>query len=196
MDFSPPEPDPLDQPMVLGRVVGRYLLDVDRARLVIQVRDAHAASIHGCLFTVFAASCSLAMGIMALISQRRFDSGSWSFVVPQKNHLGFLWLFSTLALAFVLPFWMRRLHGVARQIVASRTDRTLWAGSQRIPLRKVESILLQERHDPDGALMVRMLVSHHDGMEAMVLEDYDELAVRTLAAELARFLGCPVRWTA
>jgi hypothetical protein len=192
-----PDPDELlgGADSYLGRAIGRYVLDKDRARLVVHVRDSNAVSIHGCLFTVFAGFCVLVLGVMAMVSQRRFEPEWLSFVGPKRNHLGFLWLVSTAVLLIFLPFWMRRMHGASSQIVVSRTDRSLTVGSERVRLAKVEAIVLREQHDPDGALMVQMSVSHTDGMDCIVLEDYDEVSVRAVASELARYLGCHVVWS-
>lgn len=192
-----PDPDHLlgGVESYLGKSIGRYVLDKDRARMVVHVRDSNAVSIHGCLFTVFAGFCVLVLGVMAMVSQRRFEADWLSFVGPKQNHLGFLWLISTAGLLVFLPFWMRRMHGASSQIVVSRTNRSLTVGSERVRLSKVEAIVLRERRDPDGALMVQMSVSHTDGMDCVVLEDYDEVSVRAVASELARYLGCHVLWS-
>ena len=185
-----------DDVPVLAKDIGRFQIDRDRARLTVQRRDSNAVSIHGCLFTVFAAISTLALGVMGMAAQRRYDADTWSFLAPRSNHLGFLWVVSTIGLAVGMPVLMKRMHGAARQVVVDRIHRRLEVGSERIALRKVEAVLLQERRDPDERLLVRLLVGHTDGMECQVLEDYDEVAVRAVAAEMARYMGCPVRWIA
>ncbi|MFM7320804.1 MAG: hypothetical protein ACKO5K_04675 [Armatimonadota bacterium] len=179
----------------LDRPIGRNRVDRDAAHLVIRAIDANALPVHGCLFVVFGMACILSLGLLAMVSERRYDDTTLGFFAPRRNHFGFLWLVSTGVMALFLPWWIRRWHGPASVVDFSRPERLVRRrGTVLAPFSRLECVALREIRDPDGALLVRVSLWHTDGMECDLAEEYDESTARELANEISGFVGIPVRW--
>jgi len=179
----------------LDRAIGRNRVDRDAAHLVIRAIDANALPVHGCLFVVFGMACILSLGLLAMVSERRYDDTPFGFFMPRRNHFGFLWLISTGAMVVFLPWWIRRLHGPASVVDFNRPERLVRRSGREIaPFSRLECVALREVNDPDGVLLVRVSLWHTDGMECDLAEEYDESAARELANEVSGFAGIPVRW--
>ena len=179
----------------LDRQIGRNRVDRDAAHLVIRAIDANALPVHGCMFVVFGMACILSLGLLAMVSERRYDDTTLGFFMPKRNHFGFLWMVSTAAMVVFLPWWIRRWHRPASVIDFSRPERMVRRSGRVVaPFSRLECIALREIVDPDGAYLVRVSLWHTDGMECDLAEEYEESTARELATEVATFAGLPVRW--
>lgn len=178
-----------------GRLYGDTIVDRDSARLVVSARDRGELWLHGCAFVVFAMGCILTLGIMAMVAQTHYGADAASFFAPRRNHLGFLWLTSTIAMVVFLPLWIRYVDRRKMVVVLSRPDAMVRRNGQDVtPFSRMECVRLHETRDAEGVYVYEVALAHTDGMELLVSAGYDERVAMNLANEIGTFTGLEVRW--
>lgn len=184
-----------EQERYTGRVFGDVEVDRNAAELVVTARERGSLPVHGCLFLLFSMGCILLLGMMAVVSQSRFDAHAGHFFAPRSNQLGFLWLFSTVGMFLVVPLYLRRVYGATVTTTFSRTQRIVSRNGRPVTrFEKIECLQLRERRDPDGRFLYEVCLLHDDGSEKLLSESYDERAAMNLANEIAGFAFSQVRW--
>lgn len=149
----------------------------------------------GCPLFAVSLLCALLLGLLSLAhdTQPPLTHGEAGFFQPRGNHLGFLWLVSSLLLLILTPVYLLKTD---RSHLSFSLDRARGQFRQNsvviTSLRRIEQVRIRRLVDPDRTPLYRLLVIYGDGHEILIHHSYDEAEIQALADEIADFVAVPV----
>lgn len=176
------------------RTIGAFQLEQEPDMLTVTLQHQAGYTWIALAFFAFMASSVLIVGFLATIKGAQWGVSSPSdFFAPKKNHFGFLWLFSTLALLIGFPLYMRHTYKPSITFVFNARNGAIFRNNTLITrFRRVEGIRVKEQKDSAGRYLYALSLLHTDGNEEPIYEVYEERDALALADELAAYVHRPV----
>ncbi len=181
------------------RKIGPYEVTRDYGLLTLRLPSNTQFGLTGCLLFSLTMLCILFLGVMTVLraadtNQIGTDDATQIFA-PTKNHFGFLWMVSCIALFITIPVYMSRAYKPALTFTFDRSrDQFAQDNKTVTSLRRIEAVAIRETRDPDNTFLYLLHIVHTDGYEVLIHNAYDEREVMNLANEVGGFLERPVVW--
>lgn len=181
--------------------VGPFDVSSTADELILRLEKQGELSLNGCLMFCSAMFSVTILGVVSIFqnnekSQDGIGSGNTSVVFsPQINHFGFLWLFSSILLMFLLPIYVIHSYNSALIYSFQKSKDAFRRGRRKVArLRRIEYVSIRETRDPDKRYLYLMNIVYNDGQQLQIHNGYEEREVMNLANEISSFVGCPVKW--
>ncbi|MDX1931107.1 MAG: hypothetical protein SFU56_00735 [Capsulimonadales bacterium] len=183
------------------RKVGPFDVSAGQDELVLRMPKQGELSFLGCMMFGSTMLAVLIIGVMSVLQNQGSTVRGIGVEQPsilfslRENHFGFLWLFGSALILFLLPLYVLRAYNADLVFRFRRSDDSFFRGSRRVTrLRRIEFVTIRETKDPDKRYLYLLSLVYNDGQQMLIHNGYDERATMNLANEISVFVGCPVKW--
>ncbi len=174
----------------------RFQINGDEERLELTMELGYQRILNGCLIVGFTFIWVTALAVLAVVhgnsENASASSNEWGYLNPRGNHFGFLWLLATLFIGALIPLYASKVINSKRVFLFDKSTGLFTHNGKTVTeLRKIDSVKVRHRNDPDERPVHMLLIIYNDGFEEALDNWYDEDEMYYTAGVIGEFLRVP-----